>query len=210
MKLTPKRFPFLEDYRLPHGYELLKRKRKLAGDENDFHIVALGDNVTLADGGVFTAILGFGLEALSSLFGANRKKLNQSDWLQIMPVSGVWNNALRNYLSIHIAYDTDLGNIPSYTEHFVHQNLSQISGGKYGNLSTQPSSTEWASYMQKFYAMLNAERQQAGYEGGLIDITKKSNTGFNAADLFGGSDLSMILLVGAGLGLVFALINKKK
>ena len=210
-KLTPRRFPFLDNYVMPHGYEIRKRKRKLADEEN-FHIVALGDNVRLADGDIFTSILGMGLEALSGLFGANRKKLNQSDWLQIMPVSGYWNNALRSYLSLHIGYDTDLGNIPTFTQYFVHENLYAISDGKYANLDSTLPSGVFGTYLQKFYSLLSSERQSAGYSGGYIDtssVTGKSST--SSLSLFSGqSELSTILIVGAGLGLVFALINKKK
>jgi hypothetical protein len=209
MKLTPQRFPFLDDYRLPHGYELKKRKRRLS--EEQFKIVTLGDNISLGDN-IFTSILSFGVDALLGLFSPNTP-LTAAHVLKAYPGNGYWHDKMRAKILKHNSWVRDVTN-PN-PEHFnvlmqelVHENLFELSGGTFQNLSTEPERGVLGEYVKIFWNKIAQENQQSGnvigYTGGI------NSDGTFSSFFSGGSDLQTIILIGAAIGLLFAMINKKK
>lgn len=202
MKLTPEKFPYLKNYRMPHGYELQKRKRKLA--EENFKIVTLGENVSLSEGDIVTGIFDYAINQITKLLGGRTDQITAQHWLQAMPGSGYWTTKYRNYLIKHFYYSDMLHKIPTFTQYFVHENLFELSDGKYQNLSTSPIQGELGSYVAKFYKILEKERGNSNIGTPGPDY---KTAGFNFSN---GSDLQTILLIGAGIGLLFAVINKKK
>lgn len=150
-----------------------------------FEIVTLRDcmgckkkgRYALKDGNWYdpVSIIIGGVQTILDLFGIGNKsrRLTQSDWANLFPTNGYWNNRLRSYLASHISWDTDLKNIEKFTEYFIHENLYEISGGKWANRSTLLSSNEWNEMVNKFYSILSSESKsspkiepgQAGIKG---------------------------------------------
>ena len=112
-KLTKRNTPILKNYRLQHGYNLIKRKNSLS--DLSFDPITIGTAIA----GIYTAA--------QKLFGNNRTRLTSQDWLTIIPGSGFWHDKLRNYMSLHIQYNTDLGNIEPFTAYFADENQISIS-----------------------------------------------------------------------------------
>ena len=111
-KVTAKQLPILKKYYLQHGYNLIKRKYPLS--DLGFDPVSVATVLT----GIYNAAAG--------LFGGSRKALTGSDWLQIIPGSGYWHEKLRNYMALHIQYNTDLKNIEPFTAYFADDNKISI------------------------------------------------------------------------------------
>jgi hypothetical protein len=164
-----------------------------------FEIVTLSDCVgcrktktTLRDGMSPIDIIIGGVDFISKIFGFGNKSraLTSADWQRLFPASGSWTNRLRSYLASHISWDTDLKNIQPFTQYFIHENLNELSGGKWANLSTAPSSAEWAKMVQDFYNILSEESKGAG--------------GYNQAGMFGDLGIVPLLLLG---GLVFGFMG---
>ena len=175
-------------YYLPHGYELKKRKRVLAD--------RLGDPVTVITAGV--SLLS---QIFPNIFGGSRKRLTQSDWLELIPGNGYWTTKLRNHLAGVIHYNTDVNkinaqcgyitNLQCFTQHFVSQNKVAMGLGQYsGDL-----------LMQKFYQLLETER-----------LTGGTQPGGQVPQFISGAGMSIPLewLLIGGLGLAFVLSRGRR
>ena len=146
----------------------------------------LSDPVTVITSGV--AILS---QLFPNIFGGNRKRLTETDWLQLFPGAGYWTTSLRNYLKAHIHYDTDYtANVLQYSKDFVYNNASQLCGGVYTD----------ACY-SKFLGMLQTEKNTGGNSP--IGITPG---GYGLT-----TDYSTLVPLAIGaLALVFLMKSKKK
>lgn len=158
-----------------------------------FDIVTLSSNHSrLADPAtILTAGVAVLTQLFPNIFGGNRKKLTESDWLQLLPGAGYWTTSLRNYLKAHITYDVDYtNNIIPFTKYFVDDNKNQICGGSYTD----------ACY-SKFLGMLDTEKKTGGMDP--VGITPGGYGGtVNYSTL-------MPLAIGA-IALVFLMKSKKK
>lgn len=139
------------------------------------------------------------VQTILGWFGG-RHKMTSEDWYKLFPGSGYWTVRLRDYLAAHIGYLEDLKSILagsglSYlegnTQVFVHNNLKALSGGKWENNSTLPTSQQWQEIMQKFYQILADEK--AGV-----------STGYKESGVFGEIGLLPLLLLG---GLAFGFLS---
>lgn len=166
-----------------------------------FEIQTLSDNITLNDPvTVITGAAGVLLQLFPNIFGGNRKRLTDSDWLQLLPGNGTLTTALRNYLKTRIHYDVDVykmagdkTSIQLYTEIFADENEDlwcPTKGCWKGSVS-----------MPIFYSILQKEALTGGTQ------PYGSVPGFISG--FNDVNLQTILLIGGGLLLLFAL-NKKK
>ena len=134
-------------------------------DKPDYQLKDNGTNMSpveiiLAGAGILQGILG--------IFGGGSRRLTANDWQKLFPANGYWTNRLRTYLSMHIHWDTDLKNVQPFTKYFVHENLSEITGGKYFNLQHGIPESEWNKIMTDFYNMLNSEGGYAQNAGGMM------------------------------------------
>ncbi len=146
----------------------------------------LSDPITILTGGV--AVLS---QIFPNIFGGNRKRLTDADWVTLLPGAGYWTTSLRNYLKATIHYDTDYTkNVLQFSKNFVYENASQICGGQYTD----------ACY-SKFLDMLATEQKTGGTSP--IGITPGGY----------GQALNPSLLIPLGVGaivLVLAMKSKKK
>ena len=106
---------------------------------------ALG-SVVPGVGNIIGAGVGALADTISSIFGGtSRRALTSNDWNTILPFpNGNYYQNLKQYLSSHIFYDTDLHNIGSYTIYFI------------------VSSTPFANNHQAFFDELKNERIAQG------------------------------------------------
>ena len=146
----------------------------------------LSDPITILTGGV--AVLS---QIFPNIFGGNRKRLTDSDWITLLPGAGYWTTSLRNYLKATIQYDTDYTkNVLQFSKNFVYENSSRICGGAYTD----------ACY-SKFLNMLATEQKTGGNSP--IGITPGGY----------GATINPSLLIPLGIGavlLVLAMKTKKK
>ena len=98
-----------------------------------FDIVTLSDRSRLADPiTILTGSIAVLSQLFPNIFGGNRRRLTESDWIQLLPGAGYWTTSLRNYLKARIHYDTDYQtNILQYSKNFVYENASELCGGTY-------------------------------------------------------------------------------
>lgn len=86
-----------------------------------FAIQSLHDNTSIDTQTVLTD-LGLAVQIFNQLFNKNRYRLTYADWNRIFPYQGNYYNQLKLYLSQHIFYNTDLGNIYPFTQNFANEN----------------------------------------------------------------------------------------
>lgn len=167
--------------------------------DNKFNVLSLADNQRHFKRGLSAAPLaiitgGYKIvQEILGLFGQSRR-LEAADWEKLFPANGYWTDKLKNYLSKHIHWDSDLKNIAPYTSYFVRENLYEITGGKYPNLATVPQS-DYLEILNGFYGMLQSEA-----EGNNVQT----------ASFFNSSSLTPLLIGGVVLGLVLSSKGKKR
>lgn len=145
----------------------------------------LNDPVSIITGGI--AVLS---QLFPNIFGGSRKRLTESDWLQLLPGAGYWTTSLRNYLKARIHYDTDYtNNTLQFSKNFVYENASQICGGPYTD----------ACY-SKFLQMLKTETQTGG----------NSPIGITPGGYGGTIDYSTLMPLAIGAVAIVLLMKSKK
>ena len=128
-----------------------------------FNIMTLQDNYRLGDPvTIITAGVGILSSLFPNIFGGNRKRLTDADWLQLFPGSGYWTSALRNDLKTHIHYDVDFpGNVSDFTKYFVDRKRSDI----IPSLPAYPATITGEQYQQAYKTFLEylaLEKQTGG------------------------------------------------
>jgi hypothetical protein len=156
----------------------------------------LGDPIVVST--VITAGASLLGQLFPNIFGGTRKRLNDQDWLQLIPGNGLWTTRLRNYLKAIIKYDTDLTkivagtgetNLQVFTRYFAYENKIALGLGSYPNNKT--------------------------IEPPFFDILKKEASGIPSSNVPGyisGTGFSIPtewLLIGAGV-LVLVMAKKKR
>jgi hypothetical protein len=188
------------------------RDNNLKKNESNKMLEFLADPKILSEiGNVFSSI--------GSLFSDKRRRLTHQDWLNSMPGNGYWTSKIRNYLESRIHYDVDIKNVEPFSQVFIHENLYEISGGKWQNLSTALTSQEWNMVVVNgFYKMLDLEKQGKSPKHifDTLDVTisdkisdEKGNligTDSPLANLFTGSFMPVFVI---GIILIIILIFKK-
>lgn len=128
-----------------------------------FEIVTLQDRNTLNDP---VTIITSGAAVLSQLFpnifGGSRKRLTESDWIQLIPGSGYWSTKLRNYLALHIHYDVDVKDIQKWSGAFVWDNRRLICPDIPDSCWQYNQPDSCLECMRAFYALLNEETRTGG------------------------------------------------
>jgi hypothetical protein len=162
----------------------------------------LNDPITILTGGV--AVLS---QLFPNIFGGARKRLTESDWLQLIPGAGYWSTKLRNYLKTRIQYDTDFtANIQPFTLDFVSQNHSLICPRTYtfqnppGNNPGGGGSQGWLPCYQSLLVLLQKENQTGG----------QSPVGITPGGYGGTIDYSTILPLAVGAFALVLLMKSKK
>jgi len=110
---------------------------------------------------ILTSAAGLLSQIFPNLFGGGKKKLNDSDWLTIIPGAGYWTTELRNYLKTKIQNDTALSRVQEYTRYFVDEQRSNIDS----NLPPYPayiSSEKFNQVYTKFLSILEQEKLTGG------------------------------------------------
>lgn len=162
---------------------------------NRFKIVTLSANHRrLADPvTVITASVGLLGQLFPNIFGGNRKRLTESDWLQLIPGAGYYTTQLRNYLKTRISYDVDFqNNVLPFSQQFAY-NLRDA-GGFCNSCSNEQA-------YSKLLSVLNQEKSTGGNDP--VGITPG---GYGLT-----TDWSSLIPIGViGLVLVAALKTKKR
>lgn len=114
-----------------------------------FDIVTLSSNHRLADP---VSILTGGVAVLSQLFpnifGGGRRRLTETDWLQLLPGAGFYTTNLRNYLKARIHYDVDYtSNTLALSQQFAYD-LRDQKNGFCDNCSNNDAYKELLSVLQ--------------------------------------------------------------
>jgi hypothetical protein len=163
----------------------------------------LGDPVTILTGGL--AVLS---QIFPNIFGGGRKRLTDSDWLQMLPGAGYWTQKLRNYLKARIHYDVDYTtNVEPFTLQFVSENHNQICPRTY-TFQTPPGSNPGGNGTASWlpcYQQLLSKLQQETYTGGTSPVGVTPGGYGLTADY----STLMPLAIGA-IALVFLMKSKKK
>lgn len=174
----------MKNYKNPNRFSILT-----LSDNNRYQIKSrLGDPISIITAGA--SVLN---SLFPNIFGGNRKELTNSMWLELIPGSGYYTTALRNYLKTRIKYDVDfVTNALPFSQQFAF-NLRDS-----GELCPNCDNTQ--AY-QNFLNVLNKEKQT----GGNLPIGQTPG-GF-------GSTLDLSTLVPLAIGgvvLVMLMKNKKR
>lgn len=111
----------------------------------------LADPITIITGG-----LGVLTQLFPNIFGGGRKRLTDADWLELLPGSGYWTTALRNYLKATIHYDNNLENMQQFTKNFVYERPGEICG------VTGWNGSDFMQCYSKFLKILQTEKNTGG------------------------------------------------
>lgn len=162
----------------------------------------LGDLTEIITGGV-----GFLQSVFPNIFGGGRKRLNTSDWMQLIPGSGYWSNLYRGYMQSRIHYDVDFTTwARNFTMDFIFDHKNQICPEVpfscwqvIGEFSDPNGGYQCTPCFTKFSQIL----QEESYSGGSYPVGNVP--GFQAGFNF----TAMAPYLIGGLALVL-LLNKKK
>lgn len=110
---------------------------------------------------ILTSAAGLLSQIFPNLFGGGKKKLNESDWLTIIPGAGYWTTELRNYLKTKIQNDTALSRVQEYTRYFVDEQRSNIDS-KLPAYPAYITPEKFNQAYQKFLAILEQEKLTGG------------------------------------------------
>lgn len=84
----------------------------------------LGDPVT-----VITAGISLLTSLFPNIFGGNRKRLTDADYVSLLPGSGYWTTRLRDYLKSRIQYDVDwVTNVEPFSAQFAYYRRDENQG----------------------------------------------------------------------------------
>ncbi len=144
------------------------------------------------------------LPAVLSLFNGGAKQLTSADWWRLFPVNGNWYNKLRDWMSLHIKWSTDIGNVQPFTIYFCYDSGLV-------DLSNTDINQRNIDAMQKLNSYLQAEAQAQG-----VTVTPNPNLTWPGATQTTPSPvtnqaslLSNPLFLILGAGLLFSVMNKK-
>lgn len=175
----------------------------LSGNNRNLKEVANVDPITILTGGV--AVLS---QIFPSIFGGNRKRLTEADWLQLIPGAGYWSTKLRNYLKTRIQYDVDFANnTQPFTLQFVSENHNSICPRTYtfqNPPGVNPGGGGSAGWLPCYEMLLSKLRQEQETGG-------NSPIGITPGGYGGTIDYSTLMPLAIGaIALVFLMKSKKK